>query len=643
MAVKKETERYDGVTSRIQWIGVAIMAAMVLLCVQFWRLQVLSLGEFSRLAESNRVWQERLASDRGVIYDRRGEVLANNRASADVVFVPGECPPDMIDTVCSRLEQWLQIDGDELLRRIDSHRGAPFTQLHVKRDVTKADRVRVEENKHALPGVTTVVHPQRRYLYGETAGQLLGFLGEINRAELERYAEYGYVMGDLIGKDGLERYYERLLHGQDGYMLVTRYASGQPQLRTDRAGRPYIARRDTRGHLLNIEAQPVLPRSGDPLHLTLDVALQQYCETLLRGQQGAIVVLEADTGAVLALASAPGYDPSVFVNRGMNDERLELLSGRRPNRMINRGYREVYPPGSLFKIMIAAAALEEQVADARTRHYCPGHFQIDGRGRRWHCWRRTGHGAMDVVEALAYSCDVYFYQVGLQLGVEKIHDYATRMGLGILTGIDLPGEEIGLIPNPEWKAALHADKPVWDRQWYPGETVNLSIGQGAAATTPLQNAVMMACILNGGYRVRPYLWQEREQARSEKLFSDATIEKVIEGLLLCVEKGPPAPTGTCNRAQIPGMQVIGKTGTAQVVALSQLEQYEDDDDIPYHRRHHAWFVAGVLDRSPRIAVTVLIEHGHAGGAVASPIARDVIEFFYANQPEDGAIMLADKE
>ena len=643
MPVKKENERYEGVERRVQLVGMAIVAALLVLSLQFWRLQVLSLGEFARLAENNRVWQKRLAADRGLIYDRNGEVLADNRASADVVMVPGECPADQLDEVCARLEQWIGIDAVELREKITAQRRTPFTQLVVKRDVTKADRVRVEENQHALPGVTIVVHPQRRYLFGETAGQLLGYLGEINRDELDRWSDYGYYMGDLVGKDGLERFYERQLHGRDGYMLVTKYASGQPQLRTDKSGRPVIARRDSIGHLLNLEAPPVAPLPGDPLHLTLDIGLQKKCEEILRGSPGSIVVLDADTGAVLAMASYPSYDPSVFVNRGASAERLELLSGGKPNRMTHRAYREVYPPGSVYKIMLAAAALEEQVIDGRSRFSCGGHYMIDGRGRRWHCWRRSGHGSMDVVEALAFSCDVFFYNVGRRLEVDRIVFYSHLMGLGVLTGIDLPGEMTGLIPSREWKAALNADKPVWEQQWYPGETINLSIGQGSCITTPLQNAVMMACIVNGGYRVRPFLNKNLGVLRSEKLFSDTTLDYVIRGLRMCVEKGPPAPTGTGRQAQVPGMDVIGKTGTAQVMSLAHLAQYARDEDIPYEKRHHAWFTAGVMNKSPRIAMAILIEHGHSGGTAAAPVAAEVIEYFYARQTDEPALLAAGGE
>ncbi len=635
MAGKNDPQRYEGVEARVQFFGVLLMAALAVLCVQFWRLQVLNLSEFARMAEDNRVWQKRLASDRGVIFARNGEVLADNRACADAVFVPGECPPDRHAEVAEKIEALLGVPADWLTARMAELRRAPFTQVIIKRDLTKADRVRVEEHQHELPGLATVVHPQRRYLYGETAGQLLGYLGEINQGELDAWKTDGYYLGDLVGKDGLERYYEKRLHGQDGYMLVTKYASGQPQLRTDKTGQPYIAKRDTRGHLLEVEAPPVAPKAGGALHLTLDLGLQRKCEALLKGEVGSIVVLDADTGAVLSMASSPGYDPGVFVNRGHNAERMELLAGAKPNRMTHRAFREIYPPGSVFKVMLAAAALEEGVikTSPKTTQFCPGHFTLESGGRRWRCWKRSGHGTVEVVDALAYSCDVFFYNVGLKLGVDKIAKWSHAMGLGERTGIDLPGEIPGLIPDKEWKAQVFADKPVWDQKWYPGDTVNLSIGQGSAGTTPLQNAVMMACIVNGGYRVRPYLAEETGPLKSEKLFSDATIETVTAGMLKCVEDGPPAPSGTGNLARIPGMTIIGKTGSAQVMSLAHHEQYKNEEDIPYHMRDHAWFVAGVLDREPRVALCILVEHGHHGSSAAAPYAKDVIEYFYG--PRDG--------
>ncbi|HNZ49753.1 MAG TPA: hypothetical protein PKN92_12990, partial [Candidatus Hydrogenedentes bacterium] len=235
MTDNREQERYPGIERRVQQIGFAIAAALLLLGVQLWRLQVLSLNEFSKLAESNRIWQKRLAADRGIIYARDGEVMADNRARVDVIIIPGECPADALDTVCERLETWLNVDRQELDKKITASAKLPFSQILVKRDISRVDQIRVEENQHLLPGVTTIVHPQRRYLLGETAGQIMGYLGEINQAELDQRQELGYFQGDLIGKGGIELFYESLLHGQDGYMLVTKYASGQPQLRTDKA------------------------------------------------------------------------------------------------------------------------------------------------------------------------------------------------------------------------------------------------------------------------------------------------------------------------------------------------------------------------------------------------------------------------
>lgn len=625
MSGSKDQKKYDGAERRIHLVAILIMLAFSVLCFQFWRLQILNLSQFSEMAEANRVRQKRLDAPRGVIYGRDEVVLADNRASADIVFVPGDCPKEQIPEVCATLEALIGVSPERLLAQIESSRRQPFSQIPVKRDVSKADRIRIEENSFSLPGVYTVVQPQRRYLYAETAGQLLGYLGEINQRELEEHE--GYNMGDLIGRTGLEQMYEDVLRGHDGYMLVTKYATGSPQFRTDRYGVPYIAKRDSHGHLLSEEGLRQPPRAGNPLYLTLDIDLQQYCENLLKGEVGAIVVLDADTGAVYALASTPTYDPSVFVTRGRSQERQELLNEAHPRRMRNRAFQEQYPPGSVFKIMMAAAALEEGKINDRTGHHCPGFYQLPGVERRWRCHVRYGHGHVNVYEALAYSCDVYFYNVGINLGIDKISEWAHRMGLGEPTGIDLPGEIPGIIPDKEWKARMNADKSVWEQRWYPGETVNLSIGQGGASTTPLQNAVMMACIVNGGYRVTPYLNASRPSERSEKILSDTTVESVRRGLQMCVDKMDP-PRGTGRRAHIPGMVVLGKTGTAQIMSLKHHEQYATAADIPYHKRDHAWFVAGVLDREPRISLCVLIEHGHQGGEVASPYAKDVITYFY---------------
>ncbi len=258
-------------------------------------------------------------------------------------------------------------------------------------------------------------------------------------------------------------------------------------------------------------------------------------------------------------------------------------------------------------------------------------FVVPGGSRPWHCWKHSGHGTVNVVEALTFSCDVFFYNVGVKLGVERISKWCHAVGLGEKTGLDLPGEMPGLIPDTAWKAKLYADKDRSEQRWYDGDTVNLSIGQGNTVTTPLQCAALMACIVNGGYRVRPYLNEELGPKKSERIFSESTIKTVTEGMRKCVQQGPPLPAGTGRLADIEGFDIIGKTGSAQVASQSFQEKYKgDEESIPYEMREHAWFVAGVLDRNPKIALCVLVEHGLHGARAAAPYAKEVIDYFYSH-------------
>ncbi len=620
---------------RIRVIALALLAVFCVLAGRLWMLQVIRGTEFRGKSESNRLRIEPLEAPRGSIFARSGPaqevVLADNRAARDVLVVPADITI-ADETLCARLEDLVGIDADEFLEQIQKARKArePYKQILVRADIPASVSARIDEYAYALPGVFTAIRPLRRYVYGKTAGQLLGYVGEINAKELEQRGER-YDMGDLIGRAGVESRFEAQLHGRDGQMLVTKFAVGTPQLRTDPSGNPYIDNLvDSRGHTLKVEEEVQQAQAGDDVHLTLDIGLQAVAERALEGEHGAIAVLNADTGEILALASSPGYDPAVFVSKTAARERSEALTGK-PNRMIHRAYQEVYAPGSVFKVMLAAAALEEGVIDTSTKFYCPGHFKITPDGRSWNCWRRQGHGNVDVVDALAFSCDVFFYRVGLELGVDRINKWAKNLGLGEKTGIDLPGEVSGLVPGREWKEALfkpkHPDAP-WEYRWYPGDTVNLSIGQGACNVTPLQNAVLMAAIVNGGYRVVPHLSMGTPIVRSERLLSDRTLEIVRTGMRKCVEKGPPAPSGTGHAAYIQGMDILGKTGSAQMVSLSQHEQYKNEEDIPKELRDHAWFVAGVLDHEPRLAICILVEHGHHGSSEAAPRAKDIVTTFY---------------
>lgn len=639
MTSRSDRERYAGFEKRMYALVACLSLAFLVLGARLWELQALRGAEFRDKSDRNRLRVQSLESPRGVIYGEWGPgrevALADSRPARDLMFVPADCDIEP-ELLAKRLEDLVGISAEDLLEEIDTakRKRQAHTQILLRRDIPTSVSARIDEYSYALPGVFTVIRPVRRYVFGKVGGQILGYVGEISsKKELERFGER-YSMGHLVGRMGIEQLYESTLHGSDGQMLVTRYAAGVPQLRTDPYGNPYVENLvDSYGHQLILEQEIAKPEAGKPIHLTLDIGLQEKAEQLLEGEQGAIVILNADSGAVMAMASNPRFDPSIFVTNSGSRKRSETLTGK-PNRMLHRAYREVYAPGSVFKVLLASAALEEGVIDENTTFYCPGKFRITAGGRPWHCWKRSGHGEVKVVDALAFSCDVFFYQVGLKLGVDKISEWAKRLGVGVKSGIDLPGEVSGLIPSRQWKEDLlrpkHRNEP-WEYRWYPGDTVNLAIGQGAAATTPLQNAVLMAVIVNGGHRVQPYLNKLSPLGTSDTLLSEETLRIVREGMLKCVVKGPPAPSGTGHAAYIEGIEILGKTGSAQNVSLEVHEQYETEEDIPKELRDHAWFIGGVMDRKPRIAICILVEHGHHGSTVAAPLAKPLIEYIYSSQ------------
>ncbi len=644
MLVEREKpKRFEGAPSRLHALMIGLIVVYSVLVLRLWDLQIIHGHEYAQASNENRLHFERLEAPRGIIYARSDDVvLADTQPACDIMFVPADCKESERERVARRLAHLLAIDGDALLDRIAQYQKKPFTQLPVKQNVSKTELARVEEYSFQLPGVYTTVRPLRRYHYGEVAGQVLGYIGEISREELDARGQ-AFKMGDLIGRMGIEQMYDPILRGRDGQLCVVIYNLSEPQLRTDELGRP-VVQTDSLGRRLHQEFDFSRdPVPGKPLTLTLDVGLQAKCEELLGTDHGAIVVLEANTGEVLAIASTPRYDPGVFVRTGYGHERKALLEAR-PSPMRNRAFQEHYAPGSIFKVAMAIAGLEEGVISEHSAFGCDGYFYLPGVSRPWKCWRYKygGHGHPDTVDALAYSCDEFFYNVGLKLGIDNINKWSEMLGLGIVTGLDVPpgSEEKGLIPSTEWKRQQHPGGDPWEQKWYPGETVNVSIGQGQVTITPLQAAVMMAAVVNGGNRVRPYLNKSLGPDITPLHISEKTLEVVNKGLRKCVEKTERPSAGTGVEARIPGMVVLGKTGTAQVV---KFKHYDNEEDIPYDQRDHAWFVAGVPEEDPPIAVCVFIEHGLHGSSAAAPLAKQVIEHFYANLPKDLRLAKAPEE
>ncbi len=589
-----------------------IILAFLLFGVRLFQLQIVE-GELLReRSDKNRIRTLRLEAPRGRLLDRAGRVLATTRPAFGVEVVPSDLQPGA--RTLEMLGVLLDRDAAPLAERVAGVRGARRNQpLRLADDLDYEHLARVESHSHALPGVVTAVRPRRHYPEGSLAAHLLGSIGEIGKSQLASERFRGYRSGEVIGQSGLEARLERHLRGRAGGRNVV----------VDVAGRE----RD--------EIESVSPVPGGTAVLTLDLELQRAAEVAFDGAEppgaGAAVALDVRSGDVLALVSRPAYDPNAFAG-GIDPETWQQLTTDEWKPLTQRAIQSHYPPGSTYKAMVAVALLEEGIVERDTRVFCPGHFR---HGRRtYRCWKRGGHGWVDLRLALKRSCDVYFYQHGVKLGIDGIAKWARALGLGARTGIALPNEIPGLVPSKAWKE--RALKEVW----YPGETVSASIGQGYNLTTPLQLAVAYAAIANGGAVLRPRillrlesrdgraLQGEEPEVRSRATVSAETLALVRDGLeAVVMETG-----GTGGRARVPGMRVAGKTGTTQVVRLERTEGLEEDE-VPVRQRDHAWFAAFAPVEDPQIAVAVFVEHGKHGSSAAAPIAQAILARWAEQQRE----------
>jgi penicillin-binding protein 2 len=620
---------FGGRARRVSLVMIVFLAIVVVRLVQ---LQIILGDPYRRLSDNNRFRPQRLDAPRGLILDRNGEVLVDNRRAFALSAVPTEVE-DPEGTV-KRLDELVIIDSDETVRRIDElKRSSVNAAMHVsiKEDIPFREVALVEEAMTDLPGIIIVSKFVRRYVFGDLAATVLGYVGKIDKRQLEIRKDSGYTQESLIGKTGIERACEESLRGVDGGLLVEVHSVGKPQLETYfREGRREQSWVDSVGRKLRSEKRRD-PVPGDSVYLTIDRRVQQLCEEKLADVTGAIVVMDVDTGELLALASKPSYDPNIFVGTG-NASRVREVLDDPTHPLFSRGVQATYAPGSTVKPIIAIAALEEGIITPEREFACYGSYYM---GRRFRCWNRNGHGSVSVVDALAYSCDVFFYQVGELLGPEKIAEYSHMFGLGRSTGFVLAGEKSGFVPTVAWKRRRFGES------WYRGDTANISIGQGAMLATPLQMARVYAALVNGGRLLEPRLIEmvsedgeivSRPQTRVQPVLDvrRETFNIITAGLRKAVEKDT-FPTGTGHLAKVEGVDVIGKTGTAQVVAKKRGDEEEDPESTSYKFRDHAWFTAVVTDKKPRVVVCVLVEHGGHGGDVSAPIAAEVIRSVYAGE------------
>ena len=590
---------------RLQLSMGVVCLAFFIIALRLWYLQILQGDYFRNRSENNRLREIYLPPPRGGIHARDGEVLVKNRPAFNIELVKEDCG-DCKATI-DDLSRLVGGDAAELERsaRAPQKKRRRFEPRLLLKDVSRETVARVVAQKHRLPGVIVSVVPAREYVYGDFAAHVLGYLGEINARQLENPNFSGYRMGDMVGQYGVERIQERLLQGRRGTKGIIVNAAGT------RIGDAYS------------EAE----KAGNDLTLTLDFVAQQAAEKAMAGLTGAVVALNPKTGEVLAMVSKPSFDPNLFGTRMSLSLWRELTGGSR-KAMNNRVVQGTYHPGSVFKFIVATAALAEGVVTPREAINCGGTFDV---GRRvFHCHQH--HGGVRLYEALQRSCNVYFYTMGQRLGIDRIYDYATRFGFSTPTGLELVEEQTGLIPSSAWKEATY---PPPDNRWYPGETPSVAIGQGAVTVTPLQVARAVAALANGGRVLRPYLIQHIESQDGTWRYEGEVMEQgrlgVEQSVLDTVKEALVSvvndPHGTGNRASLVkelGILVGGKTGTAQVKRLIGTTTLKEKDSL-------AWFAGFAPAEDPQIVAVAVVEGGGHGGVAAAPVVKEVMKAFFTRK------------
>ncbi|MGA1797068.1 MAG: penicillin-binding protein 2 [bacterium] len=588
---------------KIAFTMVILAGFFFLLVSRIWYLQVVRGEEYRSLSEGNRIRLKRLRAPRGLILDRNHKVLVQNRPSFTVSIVP-EDVQDM-DTVLAVLSQLIGIPPEEVRQIIKASPLLPFEPITIKSDLSFREVALLEEHCNELPGVAVDVEDKRFYPHQSLASHLLGYMGEINPKQIKQ-EEFRYARpGDLIGQAGLEKVANSYLMGQDGGKHVEVDAEGR-ELRTI-------------GYLAPIPGQNII--------LTIDLELQKRMEEILGEKCGTLIAMDPQNGNILGMVSRPAFNPNLFAKGISRAEWFELVSNPK-DPLQNRAIMAHYPPGSIFKIVVAAAGLETDTIDEWSTFFCGGY--ITSGNWVFYCWKKGGHGDLSIHDAIVHSCNSFFYQLGSRLGIDTIAQFARDYGLGRPTGIILPGENAGLIPDSQWK------RDTIGTSWYPGETITASIGQGYILVTPIQLVCLIGAFANGGYLYKPRIAQSLETPegivveefpsvlRSEIPIRPENLQIIRKGL-----RGVVNENGTGWRAYIPGLGVSGKTGTAQVAKLREQDKDMpgEEDTTPEHLREHAWFVAFAPFDNPEIAVVVFLEHGGQGGQSSAPLAKEIISAY----------------
>lgn len=611
LTLKDHLFEYNLFSSRA--ITLLVLCGLLLLALlsRLWYLQVIEHEHFTTLSEDNRVKLQPIAPNRGLIYDRNGILLGDNFPSYRLE-ITAEQIDDMPSTLMA-LEDIIHIREtdrdrfDKLLARKPRFEAVPL-RFHLSDE----EVARFSVNRHLFPGVEIKAGLARRYPMGKLGVHALGYVGRIDAQSLKSIDTSNYSGTTHIGKTGVEKTYEKLLHGTVGVRQVETTAQGR------------VVR--------ILKRTPPVP--GQNLYLTLDSRLQAAAEAAFGDHSGSAIALDPKTGDVLALVSMPTYDPNPFVN-GIDYDDYANLRDDPDEPLFNRALRGQYPPGSTIKPFIGLAGLEQGLTGFSSSTYCPGFYMLPGSTRKFRDWKRKGHGTVDLDIAITQSCDVYFYDLALSLGIDRMHDYLQHFGFGKRTGVDIVGELPGLLPSPAWKRQRRG------QPWFPGETIITGIGQGFFLTTPLQLATATSVLANRGYWMTPTILRAEQESGQDALLphrsqiaetlsinNPQNWDRVIHAMVDVVH----SIRGTARRiGEDSPYRIAGKTGTAQVYGLKQEEEY-DAETIPEELRDHALFIAFAPVDDPQIAVAVIVEHGGGGGAVAAPIARKIMDSYLVDEP-----------
>ncbi|MBI5207175.1 MAG: penicillin-binding protein 2 [Candidatus Firestonebacteria bacterium] len=607
----EEFERYQkqvNLKNRLIIFTLVIHSLIVLIIIRLWFLQIIKYDYYQKLSLENRTRFVTIEASRGLFVDRNNHLLVGNRPAYSIAVIPEDIKDDK--EIIIKLSNLLNISQIEIKNKINKNKQGPFYPIHLKYDAGEDVISVIEEDKENYPGTIIIIEPCREYIKEEFGAHFLGYLGEINDRELKMSKYKNYCQGNIIGKTGLETTYEEYLRGKEGKRKIEVNARGQ-QLSS------------------NIAEEPV---SGYNIILSIDRDLQEIADKAMENKNGAIIAIDPGNGEILAMVSKPDFDLNIFSGQVSPDE-WEELNTNPLHPLINRVITGAYPPGSTFKIITAIAALEEGIITPQNTEICNGEFTYGN--MVYKCWKKEGHGEVNITEALIHSCNIFFYKLGSKTGIKRIEKYASLFGLGKKTGVDLEQEKSGLVPNPKWK------KSVLGQPWYPGDDILTGIGQGYLLVTPLQMANLISAITNGGKLYRPHfvkkiytesgqiIFQGKDEPVETVKISDQTERIIKDALWKCVNRN-----GTGRRARIPGLNVLGKTGTAQTVAKADIYDDVETSQIPEAIRPHAWFISSAPAQNPRIAVAILIEHGGDGSKVGAPIAYEMFNAYLKKEKRD---------